>query len=82
MQKCASNIHFSVVQVDRDTQKCAYKCSYVCVAGESREVYKDPVTDPGKTSKRGRLQLHRKQSSYVTLQHCQAAHDDVSHMMT
>ena len=29
------------------------------VGGEEREVYKDPVTDPGKRSKRGRLVLVR-----------------------
>ena len=29
------------------------------VGGEAREVYKDPVTDPGKRSKRGRLVLVR-----------------------
>ncbi|EDQ90156.1 uncharacterized protein MONBRDRAFT_24677 [Monosiga brevicollis MX1] len=44
---------------NRDTQKCAYKCSFAEVDGEQRDVYKDPVTDPGKKSKRGRLTLRR-----------------------
>lgn len=43
--------------VNRDTQKFAFKCSAVQVNGEWRDVYKDPVTDPGKISKRGRLSL-------------------------
>ena len=46
-------------RLDRDTQRCAYKCSQAVVGGEEREVYKDPVTDPGKRSKRGRLVLVR-----------------------
>ena len=46
-------------RLDRDTQRCAYKCSLAVVGGEQREVYKDPVTDPGKRSKRGRLVLVR-----------------------
>lgn len=44
-------------QLDRDTQKFAYKCSAVKVDGAWRDVYKDPATDPGKASKRGRLDL-------------------------
>ena len=46
-------------RLDRDTQRCAYKCSQAVVGGEVRDVYKDPVTDPGKRSKRGRLVLVR-----------------------
>lgn len=41
--------------VDRDTLKFAFKCSAICVNGEWHDVWKDPVTDPGKASKRGRL---------------------------
>ncbi len=44
-------------QVDRDTQKFAMKCSCVCVEGKYRDVYKDPITDLGKTSKKGQLGL-------------------------
>jgi nicotinamide phosphoribosyltransferase len=44
-------------QLDRDTMKFAMKCSAIRVNGEWREVYKDPVTDRGKRSKRGRLDL-------------------------
>lgn len=41
----------------RDDQKFAMKCSAVSVNGEWRDVYKDPITDPGKTSKKGRMEL-------------------------
>jgi nicotinamide phosphoribosyltransferase len=46
-------------KVDRDTCKFAFKCSAAKVNGEWRDVYKDPITDPGKTSKKGRMGLVR-----------------------
>ncbi|XP_050686796.1 nicotinamide phosphoribosyltransferase-like [Eriocheir sinensis] len=55
-------------RMDRDTQKCAFKCSLAVVGGREVEVYKDPVTDPGKTSKKGRLSLHRRDGQYTTAQ--------------
>ena len=45
-------------QVDRDTMKFAMKCSAAKVDGEWIDVYKDPVTDHGKKSKRGRLRVN------------------------
>lgn len=44
-------------QLNRDTQKFALKCSAARVDGVWRDVYKDPVTDHGKQSKRGRMTL-------------------------
>ena len=44
-------------KLNRDTQKCAFKCSEIVVNGVVREVFKDPITDPGKKSKKGRLSL-------------------------
>jgi len=44
-------------QVDRDTQRFAMKASAARVKGLWRDVYKDPITDAGKVSKRGRLTL-------------------------
>ena len=44
-------------QVNRDTLKFAMKCSAALINGDWVDVYKDPVTDTGKRSKRGRLQL-------------------------
>jgi nicotinamide phosphoribosyltransferase len=41
--------------VNRDTCKFAMKCSAIKVNGEWRDVYKDPITDQGKTSIRGRV---------------------------
>jgi nicotinamide phosphoribosyltransferase len=58
----ADNIAFGMggallQQLDRDTQKFAMKCSSVCINGEWVDVVKDPVTDPGKKSKAGRVTL-------------------------
>jgi nicotinamide phosphoribosyltransferase len=70
----ADNIAFGMggallQQVNRDTQRFAYKCSQISIASEwalngagagmrmfqDVDVFKDPVTDPGKRSKAGRL---------------------------
>lgn len=39
--------------VNRDTLRFAMKASAIEIDGEWAEVYKDPITDPGKSSKRG-----------------------------
>lgn len=56
-------------RLDRDTQKFALKCSAARVNGEWIDVYKDPVTDKGKQSKRGRMRLlkHREYGTYRTV---------------
>jgi nicotinamide phosphoribosyltransferase len=58
----ASNIAFGsggglLMDFDRDTQKFAFKCSYAIIDGVPVGVSKDPITDPGKRSKEGRLDL-------------------------
>jgi nicotinamide phosphoribosyltransferase len=56
-------------QMNRDTQKFALKCSAARIDGRWIEVYKAPVTDPGKVSQRGRLTLirHREYGTYKTV---------------
>ena len=44
-------------KADRDTLKFAMKASAVEINGEWIDIYKDPVTDSGKRSKKGRLAL-------------------------
>ena len=60
----ATNIAFGMggallQKLDRDTLKFAFKCSWAMVDGKSTPVYKDPVTDDGKRSKKGLLDLER-----------------------
>ena len=54
-------------KVNRDTQRFAMKASAIRINGEWRDVYKDPLTDPGKRSKSGRLALVRTDDGYVTV---------------
>jgi nicotinamide phosphoribosyltransferase len=59
----ADNISFGMggallQQLNRDTQKFAFKTSNVTVNGEERDVFKDPVEGHDKMSKCGRLALH------------------------
>ena len=44
-------------QLNRDTQKFAFKCSSVTVNGQEQDVFKSPVGSPWKKSKAGRLKL-------------------------
>ncbi|KAL4225833.1 hypothetical protein ACF0H5_013822 [Mactra antiquata] len=44
-------------RLERDTQKCAYKCSYAVCDGKEINAFKEPITDLGKKSKKGRLSL-------------------------
>lgn len=60
----ADNIAFGMggallQHMNRDTQQFAMKCSAARIDGQWIDVYKDPVTDPGKVSKKGRLDLIR-----------------------
>ena len=58
VDNCAFGMGGALLQiVNRDTQKFATKCSDVVVNGEHRDVFKDPIDDHGKASKRGRLEL-------------------------
>jgi len=73
-QWSADNVAFgsggSLLQkMHRDTQKCAYKCSFATVAGENRDVYKEPVTDKAKKSKKG-TKYHHPLLSYASLLAC------------
>jgi nicotinamide phosphoribosyltransferase len=62
-------------KLDRDTQKWAMKASAIKVAGVWRDIYKDPATDPGKVSKKGRLGLIRDAKGWRTVPAAEA-HDN------
>ncbi len=53
--------------LNRDTQKFAMKCSAVCIGGVWQDVFKQPVTDPGKGSKRGHFALLATPGGYRTV---------------
>lgn len=55
-------------KVDRDTCKYAMKANAVEVNGEWQDVYKDPITDQGKRSKRGRQMVAIIDGGYTALE--------------
>lgn len=54
-------------KLNRDTQRCAFKCSAIEREGRWRPVSKDPRTDPSKASKAGRLKLVPDAYTYATV---------------
>merc|ERR1712039_65622 len=68
-------------KLHRDTSKCAFKCSNAVIAGKNVDVVKDPITDPGKKSKKGRLRLQRfKNGQWVTMTEG-AGEDNLDHLV-
>jgi len=69
----ADNIAFGsggglLQNVNRDTQKFAFKCSSTICDGREVDVWKQPITDSAKSSKRGRLKLVNDPNlGYITL---------------
>lgn len=68
----ADNITFGsggglLQKVNRDTQRFAFKCSAIEINSEWQPVSKDPITDPGKRSKGGRLALVRNGDEFKTV---------------
>ena len=62
-------------KMDRDTQQFAFKASAIRVKGVWRDVFKDPITDAGKRSKRGRQRLLRDGGGFVTVNDDRAGED-------
>ena len=65
----ADNIAFGMgggllQQLDRDTQNFALKCSSACINNTWVDVQKDPITDTGKKSKKGRVALWESGGEY------------------
>ncbi len=69
-------------QLDRDTLKFAMKCSAIKVVDEYRDVYKDPVTDKGKASKKGVLSLIRNvdDGTLKTIRRDELENDNLEHL--
>lgn len=62
-------------KLDRDTQKFAFKCSSVMIQNEMRDVFKSPITDNGKQSKRGRLKLVKSGDTFKTVSQSESGED-------
>ena len=53
---------------DRDEQKFAIKATFAIINKKGLEIEKDPITDPGKKSKKGYLKLVKDGDSYKTIE--------------
>jgi len=53
--------------VNRDDQKFAMKCSAAYINGEWVDVFKDPITDKGKRSKKGQMVLIETDNGFKTV---------------
>ena len=69
-------------QLNRDTQKFAFKCSSITVHGEEHDVFKDPVDGHDKASKRGRLALHFRNGKWSTERSGRNTVDPEDHLHT
>jgi nicotinamide phosphoribosyltransferase len=54
-------------QLNRDTLRFALKCSAIDIDGQWHDVYKQPITDPGKDSRAGRFVLLKEGNEFVTV---------------
>lgn len=63
--------------VNRDDQKFAMKCSAALVDGKWVDVFKDPITDKGKQSKKGRMKLMNFAGIIATVTEHDPAYDQV-----
>lgn len=72
-QWSAENVAFGMgggllQKLDRDTFKFAMKASYAKVNGKDIQVFKEPITDAMKVSKKGKLALIETMDGYETVQ--------------
>lgn len=77
----ADNIAFGsggglLQKLNRDTCRYAFKCSAATVDGIERDVFKQPATDQGKRSKRGRLKLIVDGGRYQTVRESERSEPD------
>lgn len=81
-KQSADNITFGMggellQKVNRDTMKFAMKASAAKVKGQWRDVFKDPITDQGKRSKKGRLAVIKNGlGEYKTIREDQLGNQD------
>ncbi len=69
-------------KLNRDTQKFAFKCSAVERANGWNDVWKKPITDPTKDSKKGTLILFKGENGYETIKNENLAHPVEDELVT
>ena len=69
-------------QHNRDDLGFAFKATYAEINGKATELYKDPITDPGKKSHTGLMQLVKENGKYVTKDHATIAEEATGELVT
>lgn len=82
----AENIAFGMgggllQHLNRDTQEFAMKCSAIKINDEWRDVYKKPITDDKKISKRGVLRLYKRKNGDFITSKLPSVYDDVEEVL-
>lgn len=82
----AENIAFGMgggllQHLNRDTQEFAMKCSAIKINNEWRDVYKKPITDDKKISKRGVLKLYKYKNGDFVTSKLPSVYDDVEDVL-
>jgi len=67
--------------VNRDDQKFALKASYGLIDGREVFIQKDPITDPGKKSKVGKMKLVRTTDGYETINNLNPKYPDADDVL-
>ena len=67
--------------IDRDTCKFAIKASAAQIKGTWIELQKDPITDQGKKSKKGRLKLTKSLTGYETIEESDTRFNDAEDLL-
>ncbi|WP_020396467.1 nicotinate phosphoribosyltransferase [Thiolinea disciformis] len=69
-------------KVNRDTLNFAMKASAIRISNQWQDVYKQPITDPGKNSRRGRLAVIHDENGWQTIpiEQLGQAHNQLRHV--
>jgi len=76
----ADNIAFGsggglLQMLNRDTLRFAFKCAEITINGKTRDVFKNPVTDTSKASKKGRMKLIKDAEGFRTVREDESGED-------
>src|SRR5574338_224092 len=69
-------------QHNRDDLGFAFKATFAEINGQEVELFKDPITDPGKRSHKGRMKLVKENDRYITIDQISAEEELTGELVT
>lgn len=69
-------------QHNRDDLGFAFKATFAEINGQEVELFKDPITDPGKRSHKGRMKLVKENDRYITIDQISAEEELTGELIT